>query len=86
VLIPEGGSKALPLLHQRSLRRETLLDKTKLLEEVKKSPFNLRTLNKTGGSKYLAIGTIIPETFDRVKVYYMPIDGKTCLLVLEQIT
>lgn len=56
------------------------------LESIKKAPFSLRTLSKSGGSRYLSVGTLLPEGLDKVKVYALVIDGGTCLLLLEKIT
>jgi len=63
------------------------MEQTKVsVEGIKKMPFTLRTLSKSGGSRYLSVGTLLPESFDKVKVYAQVIDGKTCVLLLEQIT
>lgn len=63
------------------------MEKTKgALDTIKEQPFHLRTLSKSGGSKYLSLGTIIPPDFTAVKVYALMVDKRTCVLLLEQIS
>jgi len=54
-----------------------------LLEQAK--PFYVRTLTKSGRSRYLSLGTIVPKSWEAVKVTVDEIDLTHCVLRLEQI-
>lgn len=58
--------------------------------EVKEEPekvslFYLRKLTKSGASRYLSIGKILPSEWDAVKVFVVEITGEVCVLRLELI-
>ena len=48
-------------------------------------PFIVRRITKSGGSRYLAVGTYLPESWEAVKVTVEKLDGGVCVLRLEQI-
>jgi len=58
-------------------------------KEVKARPqdrtFYLRKLTKAGGSRYLSVGTILPQDWEAVKVYMEQLKDGVCILRLEQI-
>jgi len=48
-------------------------------------PFTVRRINKSGNSRYLNIGTVIPEGWTHVKVIVEELTGDVCVLKLELI-
>ncbi len=47
--------------------------------------FHLRKLTKAGSSRYLSVGTLLPQDWSAVKVYVEQLSGGVCVLKLEQI-
>lgn len=47
--------------------------------------FYIRTLTKSGSSRYLSVGKILPVDWKAVKVYVDWRGDKSCVLRLEQI-
>jgi len=47
--------------------------------------FQVRRLTKSGSSRYLSIGTVLPQDWEIVKVFVEKLDGGVCVLRLEQI-
>ncbi len=54
-------------------------------EKPKDESFYLRKLAKSGGSRYLSVGKILPEDWQAVKVYVIQLKKGICVLKLEQI-
>jgi len=48
--------------------------------------FHLRKLARSGISRYLSVGTLLPIEWEAVKVYIDKQDSSTCVLRLELIT
>lgn len=61
---------------------EKQVDKRKA---VGATPFHLRTLTKSGGSRYLSVGTILPKDWRAVKVYVLHLDKGACSLTIVPI-
>uniref|UniRef100_A0A6H1ZXS1 Uncharacterized protein n=1 Tax=viral metagenome TaxID=1070528 RepID=A0A6H1ZXS1_9ZZZZ len=47
--------------------------------------WQLRRLTKTGGTRSLSVGTILPPDWKAVKVFVVSIKDGVCVLKLEQI-
>ena len=51
-----------------------------ITEKVDTQPFYLRKLAKSGSSRYLSVGTILPKDWEAVKVYVVYLDSQKCIL------
>ena len=62
------------------------MNKPKVVVTTKPTPtFHVRKLTKSGSSRYLSIGTIIPIDWTAVKMTVEKLEGGICILKLEQI-
>ena len=52
---------------------------------VESKPLHLRKLTKSGSSRYLSVGTILPQGWTNLKVYVEQIDNDVCVLRLVPI-
>lgn len=48
-------------------------------------PFSVRKIAKSGNTRYLSVGSILPPEWEVVKVTVLKIEGGVCVLRLEQI-
>ena len=55
------------------------------MRNVLSKPFTIRKIAKSGSSRYLSIGTLLPSDWVAVKVFIEKLDGGVCVLRLEQI-
>ena len=55
------------------------------IELGKTKPFTIKKIAKSGSSRYLSVGTILPPDWEAVKVFVEKINGGVCILRLEQI-
>lgn len=49
-------------------------------EQSSNRPFHLRKLAKSGSSRYISVGTILPKDWEAVKVYVEDLTAEGCLL------
>ena len=54
--------------------------------KVKDKSYLLRRIAKSGNSRYLSVGTIVPKEWEVVKVYVVESRYDRCILRLEAIT
>lgn len=52
---------------------------------IESKPLHLRRLTKSGSSRYLSVGTIVPAEWVNVKVYVEQLDKTVCVLRLVPI-
>jgi len=60
------------------------ISKEKVREQAARQ-FYIRRLTKSGASRYLSIGTLLPLDWQAVKVYVEQLDKGICVLRLVQI-
>ena len=48
-------------------------------------PFSVKKLARSGNTRYLSVGTLLPPSWEVVKVFVVKLDGGVCILRLEQI-
>ena len=53
--------------------------------EIISKPFTIRKLAKSGNSRYISVGKILPMEWEAVKIVVERIDKGVCILRLEQI-
>lgn len=49
-------------------------------EKVDIQPYYLRKLARSGSSRYLSVGTMLPKDWEAVKVYVQDLDSQGCIL------
>jgi len=57
----------------------------KQTKPVKQEPFYHRKVAKSGGSRYLAVGKILPEDWLIVRVTIVKLEGRTCILEITRL-
>lgn len=62
-----------------------MVNKAKNAPAFKTSPFTIRKLAKSGNTRYLSLGSILPTDWVAVKVFVVSMKDGICLLRLEQI-
>jgi len=61
------------------------LNKSKRVAVIDEHPFFHRKLAKSGGSRYLAVGRMIPPDWLIVKVKVAKLEGKVCVLEITKL-
>ena len=67
------------------MRRFLVVNKGGIVNEVKPAKLLIRKLTKSGSSRYLSVGTILPEGWEAVKVFVIEQTEDVCVLRLELI-
>ena len=82
-----AGEEIRPLLSGlKSKLREGHMTLPVVNEKPKGSTtFYLRTLSKSGGTRYLSVGTILPPEWQHVKVFVLEQNSNKITLLLERI-
>lgn len=52
---------------------------------IRRSPYLIRKLSRSGNTRYLSLGAVLPQSWEVVKVSVDKLEDRVCILRLEQL-